>query len=182
MAKTKKEPTKKQLKALEKARKAKARKRKEELRKKREEFVYPFYSEITKKRYKTEAGMERAEEEWLRKHPPGGPLIPKIILDAEATLPRDWSSLGYKKNCWPHTSSRGPMRLIFYEIQGDWDEIYEDSIREAYKREGLDKKMDDGHSLRNFITEIMGVEDTDEMVLEDGEEEDIFSEFEVDFS
>ncbi len=170
--------SKKVLKAIEKARRAKARKRKQELRKKRDAFLKPFYSEITGRRYKTEAGMKKAEEKEIEKQKK---LIPKIILDAEATLPRDWSGLGYKKNVWPHNYPRGPMRLIFYDIQGNyWGSLYEDSIREAYNREGLDKKMKDGHSLREFITEIMGVEDTDEMVSENEEEEGF--EIEVDFS
>lgn len=180
MAKAKKTPTKKQLKALEKARKAKARKRKQALRKKREEFLKPFYSEITGRRYKTEKGMKRAEEKYKIRH--WDIFYPKIVLDAEATLTRNWSSLGHKKNVWPHKYPRGPMRLIFYDIQGnDWDNLYENSIREAYRREGLDKKMQDGHSLRDFITQIMGIENTYEVVdLADYNEEE--NDIEVDFS
>lgn len=163
--------SKKILKALEKARKAKARKRKKELREKREIFLKPYYSEITGKRYKTEAGMKRAEIKKLIDL--GTDFIPKIVLDAEATLPRSWSSLGYKKNIWPHSS--GIMRKIFYDIQGnDWDTLYDGTIKEAYRRYNLDK-LYGGHSLRNFITEIMGVADTDEYVLDDDE-------IEVDFS
>lgn len=140
--------SKKVLKALEKARKARARKRKQELRKKREEFLKPFYSEITGRRYKTKAGMIRAEEKIA---------VPDYSLEdegddfmlvelAESITPVAWEDMSNLKYRWNHNS--GILSELFYDY---WEYLRSGKLREYYNLHGLDNGDSEGHTLRDFI-------------------------------
>lgn len=158
--------------AREKARRAREEAR--EARRRAFEESHPYVSEITRRRYKTEKGMQRAEERYLREHPPidlgygeeeedGIFSYPPLILKAESRLPMDYTSLTTLRNRWSHGKSEDNEHIlgrIFTDLQGDWTTLEKDTLKRYYD---IYKDNPDimGRTIFTFIREVMGIHEDD---------------------